>query len=411
MSMVGSEGRSPTILPLSDFLGPQRRAQLLRQARFFMVAAVLLGGIFAGGILRWFITEMMGDGLSTRQWLLDFPGSVLLVVLIWFVPYGLARSYRRRATTHMWLDGSRLVMSDPYRRREVDLVTQICHVKLAGGRGSPYYPALAAYRDQADIWPTMVDLCEPATESLRPPQDMLALAAVLQSSPREENQAAAGRLRTLATWKSLPTIYGADPDAIPITPPDRPGADPTPIQMGKPSPEVALPPRPPIRPAQRSAIDLLLALIAWALIMASFTVDTITNGDQLLEDKLRTGVAQATECVRYGPVSRSGFGYWYECRAEVTWRDGTRLAVSTRGSILTPEDVGRPVQVRETGGGRPGNELHRVDDPPRIWGVVVFLLLFLAGLLCILRPAADVFRLGRWLVKRAAPRPYRLRLR
>lgn len=404
MGTTGSCDRSPTVVPLSDFPGPQRRAHLLRQARIFQIATVVLGGVFVGGVVRWFFTRLTGDGLTTREWLLDLPGSVLCAALIGFVPYSLARSYRRGATTTMWLDGSRLVIADAYDRREVDLVERICHVKLVGGRKANYLPMLLAYRDQTDVWPTQVDLTEPATHVLRPPQDMLALAAVLQSSPREENQAAAGRLRTLATWKSLPTIFGADPDAIPITPPEGPPAGPTPVQAAKPSPEVALPVRPPIRSVRRAAADLGLVVAAVVLGLSALTVNTVTLGTQAFESEARQGVARAVECVRYGPVSGSGFGYWYECQAEVAWNDDSRQTLSTRNSVLTPDHFGRDVRVQETRDGRRGNGFYRLDDPPRAWGAVLFLPLFLAGLLCLLRPAADVFRLVRRLARGQARR-------
>jgi hypothetical protein len=308
---------------------------------------------------------------------------------------------RRKATNRIALAGTLLVSEDAYDRREVDLARTVCQVKLAGGTKVNYLPVLQIQRDADDTWPLEVHLADPDSGALRSPDDMLRLANALERTDSRESWDAAGRLRTLATWKSLPTIYGADPDAIPITPPGGSPARPTPVDAGMPSPEIALPPRPPIRPVRRAVADALLVMAAWVLLLLSFTVGTVTNLDDAFEGRSREGVARATECVKYGPVSRSGFGYWYRCRAEVTWRDGKRQSRSTRGSILTPDDIGRQVQVRETPRTRRHRGyLYRVDDPPRLWGVFAFFPLFMSGLIFLLRPVVDLFRLGRWLAKR-----------
>jgi Family of unknown function (DUF6346) len=385
---------------LSDFLGPQRRAALLRRATIYGGFAVAWAVAFLVGLVRWLSDELDGDGISLVEGLLELPGSVLLAGLIGLVPWAMRRGARREATSRLEVVGTRLVIQDVYDRREVDLATARCQVKLSGGHHSPYRPVLEAYRADDDIWPLVVELADTETRLVRSPEDMLVLAAALEQSDRRESWDAAGRLRTLATWKSLPVIFGADPDAIPITPAGERSANPTPVSAGEAAPEIVLPPRQPIRPLPRAAGDLLLALGAWALVLSSLTVYNATHVDNF-DKAFRTGSARVTECYRYGPISRSGFGYWYQCRAEVTWTDGTRRVVTTRGSALTPADVDRSVKVREIPPGRRAGGWHteRADHQPKVWGAVIFFLLFGVGSLCALRPAIDLVRLIRWLVR------------
>lgn len=393
---------SPSLTPLSDFLGPQRRADMLRQATFFGAATAVLGVALLIGLVSWLAAELGGNGMSLVEWLLALPGSVLLAGLICLVPWLVRRNLRRRATGRLALAGTRLVVEDSYDRQEVDLATALCRVKLAGGNRSNRWPVLEVRRDEEDLMPVVVDLADLDTRVMRSPEDLLALAAALDRSDRKESWDAAGRLRTLATWKSLPMIYGADPDAIPITPAGAETARPTPVRSGEPSPEISLPARPPVPPARRAAVDVLLVLVAVAVVLASLTVASATQATAAFGDVSRTGVARATSCQRHGPVSGSGFGYWYDCTAEVTWSGGERSTVSTGQSVLTSADIGHDVQVRElTGTRRNGTKIVRADDPPRRWGAFVFFPLFLIGLGFLLRPAVDLFRLGRRL--RARP--------
>ncbi|GAB3970748.1 DUF6346 domain-containing protein [Plantactinospora veratri] len=51
------------------------------------------------------------------------------------------------------------------------------------------------------------------------------------------------------------------------------------------------------------------------------------------------------ECVRIGPVSTYGFGYWWDCEVTVTLPDGRQTSTTVRRSTVTPEDRDRPVQL------------------------------------------------------------------
>jgi hypothetical protein len=59
------------------------------------------------------------------------------------------------------------------------------------------------------------------------------------------------------------------------------------------------------------------------------------------------GSATVLGCDRLGPVSVHGFGYWWRCRVEVALPDGRLVTVTMGRSIVSPDDFGRPVPVRE----------------------------------------------------------------
>jgi F0F1-type ATP synthase membrane subunit c/vacuolar-type H+-ATPase subunit K len=61
------------------------------------------------------------------------------------------------------------------------------------------------------------------------------------------------------------------------------------------------------------------------------------------------GVARVTDCTSRGPVSLSGFGTWWICRADVEWESGTRTRVTAEADQLTPDDKGTEVPVVQRG--------------------------------------------------------------
>lgn len=64
-------------------------------------------------------------------------------------------------------------------------------------------------------------------------------------------------------------------------------------------------------------------------------------------------VAVATSCEQLGPVSRFGFGYWWECLADVHSHGATSRGQEFHGSELTPADIGKPVHATATSTGSP----------------------------------------------------------
>lgn len=59
------------------------------------------------------------------------------------------------------------------------------------------------------------------------------------------------------------------------------------------------------------------------------------------------GRAYVQGCQRFGPVSRYGFGYWWQCQVDVSLDDGRIQYARVGRSIVTPADEGRPVRVVE----------------------------------------------------------------
>lgn len=105
-------------------------------------------------------------------------------------------------------------------------------------------------------------------------------------------------------------------------------------------------------------------LMSAALIGLGVTLSRLAGRD--FEDAKRTGLASVTACVRHGPVSTRGFGYWEGCDATVTWGDGGSEYVSAAG-VFTSADIGTPVRVGDMGRHRAETVLSRADVPERPW--------------------------------------------
>lgn len=57
------------------------------------------------------------------------------------------------------------------------------------------------------------------------------------------------------------------------------------------------------------------------------------------------GTARVADCVRSGPVSFNGLGYWWECEADVVWDGGGAERVRVDVGQFTPDDRGRDIRV------------------------------------------------------------------
>jgi uncharacterized protein DUF6346 len=62
----------------------------------------------------------------------------------------------------------------------------------------------------------------------------------------------------------------------------------------------------------------------------------------------RQGTAQVTSCVRHGPITSKGFGYWDSCTATITWDDAGIARVTVR-AVFTSTDIGTSVRVGDLG--------------------------------------------------------------
>jgi hypothetical protein len=136
--------------------------------------------------------------------------------------------------------------------------------------------------------------------------------------------------------------------------------------------------------AVRDAVFLvLLVVVAAALLGVGVTFNRLA-GDDVAK---RQGQAEVTSCVRQGPISNKGFGYWHRCTATITWDDGSINRV-TVGAVFTPSDIGTPVRVGDLGTYRTSTELARVGAPHRPWlawiGVVVGIIAFIPALVATL---------------------------
>lgn len=76
------------------------------------------------------------------------------------------------------------------------------------------------------------------------------------------------------------------------------------------------------------------------------------------------------DCEQYGPISRAGLGYWWECTAGEV--DGSKT-VHTSSSELTPDDIGKLVDVyaKSKGAGHPEHYYRDVEHPLHGVGIAV----------------------------------------
>ena len=138
--------------------------------------------------------------------------------------------------------------------------------------------------------------------------------------------------------------------------------------------------------AARSAAFLVLVVVAAAALFGVAVTLTRMAGKDF-GDAQRQGTAQVTSCVRHGPISNKGFGYWDSCTATITWDDGSTDR-ATVGAVFTSADLGTDVRVGDLGDYRTSEQLARADAPHRPWlvwigyavGVIAFVPTFVAVL-------------------------------
>ena len=115
----------------------------------------------------------------------------------------------------------------------------------------------------------------------------------------------------------------------------------------------------------RSAVFLILIIVvALGLFGLAVTLSRLAGED--FGDAQREGTAHVTSCVRHGPISTMGFGYWDACTASITWDDGAtdRTTVS---AVLKSSDIGTDVRVGDLGNYRTTREIVRADSTHRPW--------------------------------------------
>lgn len=115
----------------------------------------------------------------------------------------------------------------------------------------------------------------------------------------------------------------------------------------------------------RSAVFLVAVLVSAAGLFGLSVTLTRLAGDDF-GDAERLGSATVTSCVRHGPISNKGFGYWDSCTATITW-DGGATDRLTVGAVFTSDDIGTDVRVGDLGDYRTSKELARAGSPHRPW--------------------------------------------
>lgn len=121
---------------------------------------------------------------------------------------------------------------------------------------------------------------------------------------------------------------------------------------------------------------LVFGLGAWTL--GAVFRNVVSTGP--IEDE-NASVAVATSCEQLGPVSRFGFGYWWECTADVSSANGgSTTAEEFHGSELTPADIGKPVRVAAESTGSGTSEYLLMRNTTRPLAFMQFVVIFVAFL-------------------------------
>ncbi|GAA0471084.1 hypothetical protein Ade02nite_34400 [Paractinoplanes deccanensis] len=138
--------------------------------------------------------------------------------------------------------------------------------------------------------------------------------------------------------------------------------------------------------ALRSTVFVIVLIVAAAGLFGLAVTLTRLAGDDF-GDAERYGRADVTSCVRHGPITNKGFGYWESCAATITW-DGGDTDRATVDAVFTSGDIGSPVRVGDLGTYRTTRELVREDAAYRPWlawiGYAVGFLAFVPTLVLVL---------------------------
>lgn len=131
--------------------------------------------------------------------------------------------------------------------------------------------------------------------------------------------------------------------------------------------------------------DCIVLLVAIALVLVGFGMGSLFGVAAGGSTVVKRGTAVARSCDYGGPFESGAIGWWWTCRADVAWQDGTRETRTFRNSQLTGDDIGRSVQVVERrisqGRGRGSHlSVYRASfEPSFFWGVVVMVPLMAGG--------------------------------
>ena len=148
--------------------------------------------------------------------------------------------------------------------------------------------------------------------------------------------------------------------------------------------------------AVRSAVFLIaVVLVAAGLFGVAVTLTRLAGDD--FADAKRVGQASVTSCLKRGPITNKGFGYWDSCTATITW-DGGDTDRIIAGAVFTSADIGSQVRVGDLGNYRTSKQLVREDASYRPWlawiGYAVGLIALAPTLIAVLT-VRELFRIRR----------------
>ncbi|HIW61237.1 MAG TPA: hypothetical protein H9881_02160 [Candidatus Stackebrandtia excrementipullorum] len=128
---------------------------------------------------------------------------------------------------------------------------------------------------------------------------------------------------------------------------------------------------------------LLPIFIGVVLLLAGWTAMNFRGGvapDDIADRDEAT--ATVNTCEEVGPLSLSGVGYWWSCRATVTTQDGDSYDQVFNGSQFDPDDRGE--QFRVVNAGQYSNSWTRADIPARNWATVATAIGLIGGAICLI---------------------------
>jgi hypothetical protein len=107
----------------------------------------------------------------------------------------------------------------------------------------------------------------------------------------------------------------------------------------------------PLRYRLQAVGRLLVVVAIWAVLGA--VVGTVTglyhgaNGGRRYGDEV-AATADVASCRRTGPIASDALGYWWDCDVTIRTTEGRVVRMTVDRSMVTPDDVGRPVEFEET---------------------------------------------------------------
>jgi len=123
-------------------------------------------------------------------------------------------------------------------------------------------------------------------------------------------------------------------------------------------------------PSTRTNTPVILPiLLGIVLLLGGWTAMNFRGGVAADDIADREEASVTVEsCEEVGPLSLSGVGYWWSCRAVVTTQEGDSYTQVFNGSQFSPDDEGGVFPV--VNAGQDSNSWSRADLPNNNWAIV-----------------------------------------